>query len=46
MKLLETWGIMERQHITAITIMKECLQSVVSKVPLFEGAKVSQLKEN
>ncbi|KHN22900.1 hypothetical protein glysoja_020830 [Glycine soja] len=40
MKLLETWGSMERQHITAITIMKECLQSVVSKVPLFEGAKV------
>ncbi|KAG5020949.1 hypothetical protein JHK87_016804 [Glycine soja] len=40
MKLLETWGSMERQHLTGITIMKECLQSVVCKVPLLEGAKV------
>ncbi|XP_061348714.1 QWRF motif-containing protein 3-like [Gastrolobium bilobum] len=40
MKLLETWGIMERQHLAAITSMKECLYTVVCKVPLLEGAKV------
>ncbi|RDX63281.1 QWRF motif-containing protein 3, partial [Mucuna pruriens] len=40
LKLLETWASMERQHLAAITIMKECLQSVVCKVPLLEGAKV------
>ncbi|KAK7263618.1 hypothetical protein RJT34_31211 [Clitoria ternatea] len=40
MKLLETWGSMERQYLAAITVMKESLHSVVCKVPLLEGAKV------
>ncbi|BAT90191.1 hypothetical protein VIGAN_06138300 [Vigna angularis var. angularis] len=40
MKLLETWGCMERQHLAAITTMRECLHYVVCKVPLLEGAKV------
>ncbi|XP_020215201.1 QWRF motif-containing protein 3 [Cajanus cajan] len=40
MKLLEMWRFMERQHVAAITEMKECLHSVVCKVPLLEGAKV------
>ncbi|KAK7312773.1 hypothetical protein VNO77_36895 [Canavalia gladiata] len=40
MKLLETWASMERQHLAAINILKECLHSVVCKVPLSEGAKV------
>ncbi|KAL2331740.1 hypothetical protein Fmac_019321 [Flemingia macrophylla] len=39
MKLLETWGGMERQHSQAITSIKECLHSVVCRVPLLEGAK-------
>ncbi|TKY66897.1 QWRF motif-containing protein 3 [Spatholobus suberectus] len=40
-KLLETWGSMERQHLAAITMMKESLHSVVCKVPLLEGAKLN-----
>ncbi|KAK3184227.1 hypothetical protein Dsin_031513 [Dipteronia sinensis] len=42
MKLLESWGDMERQHLLAISITKDCLHSVVCKVPLIEGAKVNQ----
>ncbi|KAK7404960.1 hypothetical protein VNO78_06049 [Psophocarpus tetragonolobus] len=42
MKLLETWGSMERQHLAAITVMKDWLDSVVCKVPLLEGAKVDK----
>ncbi|KAJ1410720.1 QWRF family [Sesbania bispinosa] len=41
MKLLEVWGGMERQHVSAITATKECLHSVVCRVPLLEGAKVN-----
>ncbi|WVZ03179.1 hypothetical protein V8G54_023985 [Vigna mungo] len=40
MKLLETWGCMERQHLAAITTMRECLHYVICKVPLLNGAKV------
>ncbi|XP_050206511.1 QWRF motif-containing protein 3 [Mercurialis annua] len=39
-KQLEAWGDMERQHMSAVSKTKECLHSVVCKVPLIEGAKV------
>ncbi|XP_065876736.1 QWRF motif-containing protein 3 [Euphorbia lathyris] len=39
-KQLEAWGDMERQHLSAVLKTKECLHSVVCKVPLIEGAKV------
>ncbi|WCJ30647.1 hypothetical protein M5689_012193 [Euphorbia peplus] len=39
-KKLEAWGDMERQHLSAILKTKECLHSVVCRVPLIEGAKV------
>ncbi|KAI9177837.1 hypothetical protein LWI28_019835 [Acer negundo] len=42
MKLLESWGDMERQHLSAISMTKDCLHSVVCKVPLIEGAKANQ----
>ncbi|XP_058779995.1 QWRF motif-containing protein 3 [Vicia villosa] len=41
LKLLETWGSMERQHVSIITSTKECLHSVVCRVPILEGAKVN-----
>nr|KYP43477.1 hypothetical protein KK1_035127 [Cajanus cajan] len=41
MKLLEAWGGLERQHLQAITSIKECLHSVVCRVPLLEGARVN-----
>ncbi|KAJ1434595.1 QWRF family [Sesbania bispinosa] len=41
MKLLEAWGGMERQHVSAITATKECFHAVVCRVPLLEGAKVN-----
>ncbi|XP_021281894.1 QWRF motif-containing protein 3 [Herrania umbratica] len=40
MKALESWADMERQHLASISMTKECLHSVVCKVPLIEGAKV------
>ncbi|TYG90136.1 hypothetical protein ES288_A12G158100v1 [Gossypium darwinii] len=40
MKALECWADMERQHLSAISMTKQCLHSVVCKVPLVEGAKV------
>ncbi|KAJ7948258.1 QWRF motif-containing protein 3-like [Quillaja saponaria] len=39
-KLLESWGDMERQHLSAISMTEKCLHSVVCRVPLIEGAKV------
>ncbi|KAJ4849195.1 hypothetical protein Tsubulata_037080, partial [Turnera subulata] len=39
-KPLEAWGDMERQHLSAVSKTKECLHSVVCRVPLTEGAKV------
>ncbi|KAK3007003.1 hypothetical protein RJ639_017364, partial [Escallonia herrerae] len=39
-KPLEAWGDMERQHLSAVSITKDCLHSVVCRVPLIEGAKV------
>ncbi|KAF4394369.1 QWRF motif-containing protein 3 [Cannabis sativa] len=39
-KLLEAWGDMERQHLASVSTTKDCLHSVVCKVPLIEGAKV------
>ncbi|MED6185635.1 hypothetical protein PIB30_058996 [Stylosanthes scabra] len=40
MKLLETWGGLERQHSSAVTMIKESLYSVICRIPLLEGAKV------
>ncbi|OIV96742.1 hypothetical protein TanjilG_11738 [Lupinus angustifolius] len=40
MELLKAWACIERQHISAITVTKESLHSVVCRVPLLEGAKV------
>ncbi|KAF9614117.1 hypothetical protein IFM89_015379 [Coptis chinensis] len=37
---LEAWGDMERHHVLALSTTKDCLHSVVCKVPLIEGAKV------
>ncbi|XP_019193680.1 PREDICTED: QWRF motif-containing protein 3-like [Ipomoea nil] len=39
-KLLEAWGDMERQHLSAISMTKDSLNSVVCSVPLVQGAKV------
>ncbi|KAA8526427.1 hypothetical protein F0562_008370 [Nyssa sinensis] len=39
-KPLEAWADMERQHQSALSMMKDCLHSVVCKVPLIEGAEV------
>ncbi|KAL9380058.1 hypothetical protein Peur_028540 [Populus x canadensis] len=39
-KLLEAWGDMERQHLSSVSKTKECLYSVVCRVPLIEGAEV------
>ncbi|KAF2286726.1 hypothetical protein GH714_024712 [Hevea brasiliensis] len=39
-KQLEAWGDMERQHSAAVFKTKECLHSVVCRIPLIEGAKV------
>ncbi|KAJ6763783.1 AUGMIN FAMILY MEMBER [Salix purpurea] len=39
-KLLEAWGDMERQHICSISKTRDCLHSVVCRVPLIEGAEV------
>ncbi|KAK8569628.1 hypothetical protein V6N13_046677 [Hibiscus sabdariffa] len=40
MKALESWADMERQHLSAISMTKECLHAVVCKLPLVEGAEV------
>ncbi|KAH0984466.1 hypothetical protein GBA52_011643 [Prunus armeniaca] len=40
LKPLESWGDMEWQHMAAFSMMKECLYSVVCRVPLIEGAEV------
>ncbi|KAB1999370.1 hypothetical protein ES319_D12G157100v1 [Gossypium barbadense] len=40
MMALECWADMERQHLSAISMTKQWLHSVVCKVPLVEGAKV------
>ncbi|KAJ6885186.1 QWRF motif-containing protein 3 [Populus alba x Populus x berolinensis] len=40
-KLLEAWGDMERQHLSSVSKTKECLHSVVCRVPLIEGAEVN-----
>ncbi|CAK9172847.1 unnamed protein product [Ilex paraguariensis] len=39
-KPLEAWGDMEWQHLSAVSMTKDCLHSVVCRVPLIEGAKV------
>ncbi|KAI3989954.1 hypothetical protein MKX01_003657 [Papaver californicum] len=39
-KQLEAWGDTERQHHSAISETKDCLHSVVCRVPLVEGAKI------
>lgn len=40
MRLLESWGQIERQHQFAVSKTKESLHSAVCRVPLIEGAKV------
>ncbi|XP_038902951.1 QWRF motif-containing protein 3 [Benincasa hispida] len=40
LKPLESWGTMERQHLTALSMTKDCLHSVICRVPLIEGAKI------
>ncbi|KAJ6885258.1 hypothetical protein NC652_032065 [Populus alba x Populus x berolinensis] len=37
-KLLEAWGDMERQHLSSVSKTKECLHSVVCRVPLIEAS--------
>ncbi|XP_022897419.1 QWRF motif-containing protein 3-like [Olea europaea var. sylvestris] len=39
-RVLETWGNMERDHISAVSTTKLYLHSVVCRMPLVEGAKV------
>ncbi|GFY99065.1 syntaxin of plants 125 [Actinidia rufa] len=39
-KLLGAWGDMERQHLSAVSMTKDCLHSVICRVPLVEGAKM------
>ncbi|XP_059663876.1 QWRF motif-containing protein 3 [Cornus florida] len=39
-KPLEAWGEIERQHLSAVSMTKDCLNSVVCKVPFIDGAKV------
>ncbi|KAA0047895.1 hypothetical protein IC582_025952 [Cucumis melo] len=41
---LERWGAMERQHLTAVSMTKDCLHSVICRVPLTEGAKIDAQK--
>ncbi|KAF8391405.1 hypothetical protein HHK36_023709 [Tetracentron sinense] len=41
-KPLEAWGDIERQHSLAISMTKDCLHSVVCRVPLTEGAKAQK----
>ncbi|XP_077219893.1 uncharacterized protein LOC143854054 [Tasmannia lanceolata] len=38
-KQLEAWADMERQHLSAVSMTKDCIHSVVCRVPLTEGAK-------
>ena len=40
---LEAWGDMEKQHLSAVSVTKDCLHSVVCRVPLIEGAEVGQI---
>ncbi|XP_022944082.1 QWRF motif-containing protein 3 [Cucurbita moschata] len=40
LKPLESWGGMERQHLAAVSMTKDCLHSVICRVPLIEGAKI------
>ncbi|XP_022856159.1 QWRF motif-containing protein 3-like [Olea europaea var. sylvestris] len=42
-RVLETWGNMERDHISAISTTKDYLRYVVCMIPLVEGAKVEPL---
>ncbi|CAL5391637.1 unnamed protein product [Camellia sinensis] len=39
-KSLEAWGDMERQHSSAISMTKDCLHSVICRIPLVDGAKM------
>ncbi|CAI9765169.1 unnamed protein product [Fraxinus pennsylvanica] len=43
MRVLETWGNMERGHISAISRTKDHLHYVICMIPLVEGAKVEPL---
>ncbi|KAF6163276.1 hypothetical protein GIB67_025140, partial [Kingdonia uniflora] len=38
---LEAWGDFERQHLSAVSETKDCLHSVVCRVPLIDGAKMN-----
>ncbi|XP_010278394.1 PREDICTED: QWRF motif-containing protein 3-like [Nelumbo nucifera] len=39
-KLLEAWGELESHYLLAFSMTKDCLHSVLCRVPLVEGAKV------
>ncbi|XP_019059421.1 PREDICTED: QWRF motif-containing protein 3 isoform X1 [Tarenaya hassleriana] len=39
-KHLEAWEDLERQHLSAVSVTSQCLHSIVSRLPLAEGAKV------
>lgn len=45
MKLLQVWGSIEKRHVTAITIIYECLYAVACRVHLLDGAMVSPTKD-
>ncbi|KAL5986861.1 hypothetical protein ACLOJK_015195 [Asimina triloba] len=38
-KPLEAWAEIERQHFSAVSMTKDCIHSVVCRVPLIEGAQ-------
>ncbi|GAV68856.1 LOW QUALITY PROTEIN: DUF566 domain-containing protein, partial [Cephalotus follicularis] len=44
MNPLETWGEMERQHLSAVSNTEECLHCVVCEVALLEAAQVDQIE--
>lgn len=39
--MLEAWGNIERGHIVNVSMMKDYLHAVVCRIPLIEGAKVT-----
>ncbi|XP_051135507.1 QWRF motif-containing protein 3 [Andrographis paniculata] len=45
MKRLEMWGNIERQHSSAVSSTKDCLHSLVCRIPLIHGAKVELANE-
>ncbi|XP_014632586.1 QWRF motif-containing protein 3-like [Glycine max] len=44
MKLLQVWGSIEKRHVTAITIIYECLYAVACRVHLLDGAMLQDIE--